>query len=334
MGADDEEDPVGPFVPEATVAPLAATAPELLFTSEESNVTPAEPDPDAINPVLTAPAVDPVRGWRAESAEPMAATRSERARFGGLALILATLVGAVFGFAAGYMARPRALQSGPPPEIAAAGADNELKATASAPTPAPGTSETKKAPTSAPKAPKAPEAPTKIGRLLVRSTPSGASVEVDGVARGVTPLALQELDLGAREITVSRPGYVSEERRIVLTKARPSRSVEVRLSPPEPPKPAPSTARESGPRPATPASLGKPAGVTGALAIESRPSGAAVTVNDKPSGTTPVTISDLPPGDYRVTISLPGYRPFATTVRVVAGERARAAARLTEQEQE
>ena len=85
----------------------------------------------------------------------------------------------------------------------------------------------------------------------------------------------------------------------------------------------------------TPASLGKPAVTTGALAVESLPTGASVTVNGKPSGTTPLTLNDLPPGDYRVTlISMPGYRDFATTVRVVAGERARAAAWLTEQEQE
>jgi hypothetical protein len=59
-----------------------------------------------------------------------------------------------------------------------------------------------------------------------------------------------------------------------------------------------------------------------------------VLVNGKPSGTTPVTITDLAPGDYRVTMTLKGFQDFATTVRVVAGERARAAARLTEQEQE
>jgi hypothetical protein len=169
--------------------------------------------------------------------------------------------------------------------------------------------------------------------LLVRSTPSGANVEVDGVARGVTPLALRDLDLGAREITVTRRGYVPEERRIVLTKARPSRSVEVRLSAQAAPAP---------PRPSTPATIGRPSapaavgrsGATGALVIESRPAGAAVLLNGTPSGTTPVTINDLAPGDYRVTMSLPGYRNFATTARVVAGERARAAARLTEQEQE
>jgi hypothetical protein len=151
------------------------------------------------------------------------------------------------------------------------------------------------------------------------------------VSRGVTPLALRELDLGAREITVSRRGYVSEARRIVLTRARPSRSVEVRLAS------AAAAARPGttpAPRPATPASLGKAAVTTGTLAIESRPTGAAVTVNGNSVGVTPLTMGDLPPGDYRVTFTLTGYRTFATTVRVVAGERARAAARLTEQEQE
>ena len=139
----------------------------------------------------------------------------------------------------------------------------------------------------------------------------------------MTPLALRDLELGARAITVTRRGYVAEERRIVLTEARPSRSVEVRLA----------TQAAPAPRPSTPASLGKPAATTGALAIESLPSGASVTLDGKPIGTTPLTVPDLAPGDYRVTMTLKGFRTVETTVRVVVGERARAAARLTEQEQ-
>ena len=165
----------------------------------------------------------------------------------------------------------------------------------------------------------------------MRSNPTGATVEVDGVARGVTPLALRDLDLGSRQVTVARRGYVQEERRIVLTKARPSRSLEVRLSAAAG-SGASAPAATSAPRPSTPASLGKPVVSTGSLAVESLPSGASVSVNGKPSGITPLTLNDLTPGDYRVTLSMPGYRDFATTVRVVAGERARAAARLTEQE--
>lgn len=170
-----------------------------------------------------------------------------------------------------------------------------------------------------------------MGRLLIRSTPSGASVEVDGVARGVTPLALRDLELGPRAITVTRRGFVTEERRIVLTAARPSQSLELRLT-----ASAAATAGRSGaasPKPAgTPAAAARPAATTGTLVIESRPAGATVVIDGKTRGVTPLTIDALAPGDYRVSLSLAGYQPFATTVRVVAGERTRAAASLSVQE--
>jgi hypothetical protein len=373
MAVDDDDDPVGPFMPEepAAAVPIvaAASVPDLSFSAEEQNVTAAEPKLDVTEfrePFDSARDSAGVAQGRPEAGgrEPevavavpswqSSADRTEEKsgnRFSGFALILAAIVGMVAGFAAGYMAKPRALQTAEQ-EMAtgtdatvdrsqsaqgarsAQGAPSARGAEAQAPTTA------SKAP-SAPKAPQAPvQVPTKIGRLLVRSTPSGASVEVDGLARGVTPLALRDLDLGAREITVTRQGYVPEERRIVLTTARPSRSVEVRMSTSATDGRSGATAptARSGagtaPRPSTPASIGKPPVSTGALAVESRPVGATVTVNGKPSGNTPLTLNDLPPGDYRVTLSLSGYREFATTVRVVAGERARAAARLTEQEQE
>jgi hypothetical protein len=299
----DEDDPVGPFQPEQPPPPIVVPIASVADEPERDSF--AEPPASAM------------------STETHAIAPADRQRFSGLALILATIVGAVFGFAAGYMATPRALQVVP----AAGSSEATIEQPVATPKKAvqPAEPVERKAP---------PAEPQRIGRLLVRSTPSGASVTVDGVARGVTPLALRDLDLGAREITVSRLGYEREERRIVLTKVRPSRSVEVRLAQPDPPKRAQSGARDSRPRPATPSSLGKPAVSTGALAVESRPTGAVVIVNGKASGTTPLTINDLPPGDYRVTMTLEGHQPFATTVRVVAGERARAAARLTEQEQE
>ena len=348
--ADGEDDPVGPFLPEEPTPAVPITTPEpvpdLSFTPDELDDTAVEPEIDAIDRDVAGdtPFVEPgsqaVPSWQpSRPAEPAGE------RFTGFALIFAAIVGMVFGFAAGYMARPRALQgtatvSGAPGASGASSASSAPTApiasgSSSAPKPA------TKAPAKAPVAPVAPVAPApKIGRLLVRSTPTGATVEVDGVARGVTPLALRDLDLGSRQVTVARRGYVQEERRVVLTKARPSRSLEVRLSAAAAagsvaPERAPSPPREGGPaapRPSTPASLGKPVVSTGSLAVESLPSGASVSVNGKPSGITPLTLNDLTPGDYRVTLSMPGYRDFATTVRVAAGERARAAARLTEQE--
>jgi hypothetical protein len=152
-------------------------------------------------------------------------------------------------------------------------------------------------------------------------------VTVDGVDKGETPLALRDLDFGAHTIAVTKRGYGSESRRVSITTGRPSRSLDVRLS-------ASLKSGEAGtPRPSTPATIGKAPAATGSLNVDSRPTGANVAINGKPSGTTPLTI-DLPPGEYRVLMTMSGFRNFATTVRVVAGERARAAYSLTAQEQE
>jgi len=255
----------------------------------------------------------------------------ESPRFGPLALFFAVIVGAVFGFAAGYMARPRALQSEPPQTIATApGTESPVKGASGA-----SSTEPKAPEAPAPKgtkAPEAPQAPVNPGRLLVRSFPSGASVIVDGVARGETPLALRDLDIGTRNVVVERRGYVSQTLKVSITKARPARTIDVRLA---------TEAAAAAPKPSTPATIGKPAvatakpaaASTGTLVVDSRPPGAAVTINGKPSGTTPLTLNDLAPGEYQVVMTMPGYRNFTTTVRVVAGERVRAAASLTALEQ-
>jgi len=239
---------------------LECTTPELPFDSErvdaslaqgrEESILAGQPDLDAIDPGLSSPPAA-LASWNPAIARPPAQSSP---RFGGGALVLALLVGGVFGFAAGYMARPRALQSAPPQEFATApGTENEVVV------------------------PKAP-AP-------------------------------------AREASASARENSSELRR------DPAGAASGREGGPQAPKApqAPKIVRS------TP---------TGTLAIESRPAGAAVAINGKPSGKTPLTINDLAPGDYQVTMVMPGYRNFATTVRVVAGARARAAASLTAQENE
>ena len=341
---------------EPLLAPSHPNVDDLKIVAEETNMTAGQPDLDAIDPRMSEPP-PVVPAWTAPASHtPVRSTEPQR--FGAVALILATLVGAVFGFAAGYMARPRALQTatiatatdasgasgatgatGPPsraegaparsrrssPDVVraeadATGASGATGATrgsrATGATTATGAPASRVSPAAAP------------GRLLVRSTPSGATVTVDGVARGVTPLALRDLSFGTRDVTVARRGYISESVKVAITKARPARTVDVRLSAEAKP------ASGAAPRPSTPATLGKPAVSTGSLSIESRPAGAAVSLNGKPSGTTPLTINDLAPGEYRIVMSMTGYRNLVTTVRVVAGERARAAASLTALEQE
>jgi hypothetical protein len=147
-------------------------------------------------------------------------------------------------------------------------------------------------------------------------------VFVDDQRRGVTPLTLQNVDLGTRRVRIVRDGFTAEDRQITLTRSRPSRSVEVRLTrAPAPPAPRPAPAGAA-------ATQGSPAARTGSLVIESRPTGASILLNGRAVGTTPMTIDDLQPGTYTVQLQLPTYRPITTTVRVVAGARARAAASL------
>ena len=155
-------------------------------------------------------------------------------------------------------------------------------------------------------------------------------MSVDGAAKGVTPLALRDLPAGTRTITLAHPGYAAETRKVQISHDRPSRSLEVRLAAVAQATAAPAPAA----RPSTPATLAKPAASTGTLVVESRPAAASVSINGRDRGKTPLVIADLEPGEYQVVLAMPGYRNVATTVRVVAGERARAAASLTAVEQE
>jgi len=290
-----------------------------------------ETDLDPIDRPLAATEAVAVPSWNPAAAAPP--RRMDSPRFGPIALFFAVIVGAVFGFAAGYMAKPRALQSSEAQQFArdqettapVAKASETPEPTAPQPPETKGT-EAPQAPVEAPAkaAVKAPaKAPEDVGRLLVRSTPSGASVSVDGVARGVTPLALRDLDFGTRTVVVARSGYVAETLRVSISAARPSRALDVRLASVRP--------RDTTPRPAA---LGKPAVATGTLAVDSRPTGASVTINGKASGVTPLTLDAVAPGEYRITMVKPGYQTFSTTVRVVAGERVRAAYSLTALEQQ
>jgi len=330
-----------------------AVVPELPLLADVSDLEAeqeAEPDPSPISAADLGPPADDVKivaeestmtrvpSWN-PSATSAAPRTTESPTFGPVALFVVFMVGAVAGFAAGYMAKPRALQSGTPQTFAtqgvsgasgASGASSASSASSAAPkapeAPAP----------KAPQAPKAPKAPENAGRILVRSTPNGASVSVDGTPRGVTPLALRNLEMGTRSVTIARRGYLTETRRVSITKTRPARTLDVRLAAAsEPASPTPSGG--GGPKPVvggTPRTTApKPVVPTGSLAVESRPVGATVTINGKPSGVTPITINDLEPGEYRILMTMPGYRNFATTVRVVAGERGRAAASLTALEQ-
>jgi eukaryotic-like serine/threonine-protein kinase len=68
-------------------------------------------------------------------------------------------------------------------------------------------------------------------------------------------------------------------------------------------------------------------GETGTLVVESRPDGATIFLDGKRIGTTPLTL-DVKVGQYTVGLDIPGYKRWASTVKVTSGERSRLAASL------
>jgi len=160
--------------------------------------------------------------------------------------------------------------------------------------------------------------PAAVGQLLVRSTPAGARVFVDGRDRGQTPATIRDLPHGAHRLRVVRDGYAAVERRVVLTPSRPSQSLIIELE-------RPRLAQSNVPTPATPGTVGR---FVGALTVDSRPQGARVFVDGRLVGTTPVSLPEVNAGSHAVRLEREGYRRWSSSVRIVASERNRVTASL------
>lgn len=125
---------------------------------------------------------------------------------------------------------------------------------------------------------------------------------------------------------------IEEMRSAAAAPAAPRETMPATEVPVAPVTPAPAP-EPKGPRP----TIGQPPIIApvqsasvepGGLVVDSRPPGAAVTINGVPRGRTPLTIDRVTPGDYIVTMRLTNFRPVTVAVHVTAGERARAAASL------
>lgn len=303
--------------------------------------------------VESAPAlVDPLPASRVMRVEPAAeftetrppefmATALAQSRSAVWPLVLALIVGVAIGFAGGYGvgSRDRAASNAAPLSAAAIGSperdSTEVAVTESqkstpvgstggeartpaAPAPSVPNAAAERAETTAPKADVTP------GRLLVRSTPAGARVFVDGHEYGKTPVAVHDLSHGAHRIRVVREGYGTEERRVVLTVSRPAQSMTVALER-DRAQIAQTRKPAAEPKPDTAAAMGR---LSGPLTIESRPTGASVYVDGRLVGTTPLQLPDVAAGEHAVRLEHDGYRTWSSSVRIIATEKNRVTASL------
>jgi serine/threonine protein kinase len=254
---------------------------------------------------------------------------------------VAAVIGVAVGFGVGYTVAIRdrvvvAPIAATPPAVVAAQPTRKETVAAPAPTPVGVEASPVVAPTHADAPAPVPVVPFD-GRVLVRSAPSGARVFVDGKDRGQTPAAIAALARGEHRIRVVREGYTTAERRVVLSPSRPEQSLSVPLAPeprsarsalsaPSSSKPNARATEEAGPASLKPAE--KPAAEAGTLVVESRPAGAAVLVDGRRVGTTPLDIGDVRAGNHAIRIERDGYRTWAASVTVAGGEQHRVTASL------
>jgi hypothetical protein len=158
------------------------------------------------------------------------------------------------------------------------------------------------------------------GSIAVMATPLEANVYLDGVKSGLTPRNLKNVPLGTHTIRVTRPGYASEQREVVLTADQSTVRVDFALSTARSPR----GEAAAGGRVAAGTAAGPPgvrAGEAGrqSLVVESRPPGARVRVDGVDVGTAPVTVSPVASGKHKLEVQLPGYRLWTETLTVTAG---------------
>ena len=168
------------------------------------------------------------------------------------------------------------------------------------------------------------------GRVVVQSTPAGARVFVDGRDRGATPASVSDLERGEHRVRIVHEGYTAAERRIALSPAQPSQSLSVPLSKalvsPKPgliprakadvlPKPTRQSAKPDVPSKAAAATVAE----AGTLIVESRPTGAAVFLDGRAVGRTPLNLPGVKAGDHTVRLDLGEYRLWTTPIKVVGG---------------
>ena len=144
--------------------------------------------------------------------------------------------------------------------------------------------------------------PSPLGTLLVESEPAGALVSVNGEERGETPLRLSDLPFGSYDVRVERKGYETQARGLTLSAG--AAAGELRFV------------------------LVRPAPLQGEADIVSTPSGASVSVDGRPVGTTPLTGLKLRAGKRRLEVALDGHETWTDTVNVAAGEAGRVEVRL------
>ena len=136
----------------------------------------------------------------------------------------------------------------------------------------------------------------RTGTLRFESSPSGATVYVDGTRQGTTPIGDTTFDAGTYDVRYERSGYQSDAFRVTVeanTRGTVNRSLQA---------------------------------LTGSLRINANVGGAQAFLNGRPVGTIAngsgvLNVGSVDPGWYELTLVAPGYETSVESVHIDADQR-------------
>jgi hypothetical protein len=135
-----------------------------------------------------------------------------------------------------------------------------------------------------------------FGALTVITTPSGATLTLDGVAQGTTPITIADLEIGSYNTTLTLTGYESFSTTVDVLEGNNNLHVNLIVD-----NGTPSTNE------------------TGSLAVTTTPIGATVSLDGVEKGTSPITITDIALGTYTLDVTLAGYDDITDTIEIFEG---------------
>jgi TonB family protein len=128
------------------------------------------------------------------------------------------------------------------------------------------------------------------GTVMVTSEPTGATVFLEGVEKGVTPVEIPEIAFGKHMVKLQLKGYQDIEKEVELTPETPTANM--------------------------PLTMEKVAILTGTINVESQPDGAFIVIANRVMGVTPKMFSRKP-GKYDITLKKDGFQDYTGSVTVL-----------------
>jgi hypothetical protein len=137
------------------------------------------------------------------------------------------------------------------------------------------------------------------GTISVNSTPSGATIVLDGTTRGTTPANLTGISVGSHTLVLKKNGYSDYSTSVTVS---PGKTVSVSA-----------TLTVS----------------TGTISANSTPSGAIIVLDGITKGITPASLTGISVGSHTLVLEKNGYNDYSTSVTVSPGKTASVSATLT-----